>query len=381
MKKCTWCGKEYSHDVLRCSVDGQPLSGEAEASEVESASVRSDPIWRPRVLDFLQAEGIFDRVEGYWRPDWKKIREMIEARVAAADRGGAWTEAAMQWAEQLQTDLGGRYNVRCSERFILLSELDPHAAHQLLAFAESTLENIQEALKEAAWRPKLGKHMVFLFTEDDDYYQYVAYFNRDGTHPTSSGCLIHKDYVHIAMPYLDGRNVRRTLTHELTHNCVVHLQLPLWLNEGLAVTFDRAAANWQSPILDHELRDRHLVFWDSENVQSFWAGTSFGEPGESNALSYSLAEIVVHLLLEKQQDFGGFVLHAKWGDGGQTAALDFLETDLGEAMGTFLGDGNWRPNRKAMVECWNTRKRTQEAAQADASAATGTAKETGQPDH
>lgn len=320
--------------------------------------MQADPTWQPQFLNLLQIEGAFARVEGYLRPDWKKIREVIDKTVAAEDRGVAWTEAAMQWADQLRNDLGGKYNVRCSERFILLSERDPHAADQLLAFAESTLESIREALKEAAWRPKLGKHMLFLFTEDDDYYQYVAYFSREGVHPASSGCLIHKDYVHIAMPCLDGRNIRWALTHELTHNCVVHLQLPLWLNEGLAVTFARTATSWQRPIVDHELRDRHLAFWNSGNIQKFWAGVSFGEPGDSNELSYSLAEITVSLLLAKQQDFGGFVLNAQWGDAGQTAALDFLDTDLGQVMGTFLGDGNWRPNRKAMVECWNAAKKT-----------------------
>jgi len=25
---------------------------------------------------------------------------------------------------------------------------------------------------------------------------------------------------------------------------------------------------------------------------------------------------------------------------------------LGDAIATFLGEGNWRPYRKAMVECW-----------------------------
>lgn len=25
MKKCTWCGKEYSDDATACSIDGQPL--------------------------------------------------------------------------------------------------------------------------------------------------------------------------------------------------------------------------------------------------------------------------------------------------------------------------------------------------------------------
>ena len=32
--------------------------------------------------------------------------------------------------------------------------------------------------------------------------------------------------------------------------------------------------------------------------------------------------------------------------------MDLLGIDLGEIAGTFLGQGNWRPQRKAMVRCW-----------------------------
>jgi hypothetical protein len=145
------------------------------------------------------------------------------------------------------------------------------------------------------------------------------------------------------------------------HNCVVHLQLPLWLNEGLAVIFDRTIAQGRQPFLDHELRDRHLVFWNPENIQEFWAGLSFGEPGESNQLSYSLAEILVNLLLSESKGFGEFVKHADWRDAGQTAALGILGRDLGETAGTFLGEGNWRPRRKAMVDYWEAEKKAKEA--------------------
>src|SRR6266404_2797366 len=95
MKKCTWCGKEYADDAVRCAVDGQPLSGEEGLSEGEPPSEQADPTWRPQFLNLLQVEGAFARIEGYLRPDWKKIREVIEKTVAAEDQGVAWTEAAM----------------------------------------------------------------------------------------------------------------------------------------------------------------------------------------------------------------------------------------------------------------------------------------------
>ena len=367
MKKCTYCGKQYPDDALRCDLDRKPLVAYSATPEalapgaISTAAVSataSVSSFLPNHPDLLQVAWAFTWVEGYSRPNWKRIGEAIRNQVPPEDQRDAWTEAAVQWLEQVRGDLGGQYSIRSSDRFVLLSELASNEAANLLSFAELTLDRIHLALADAAWKTGLGKHVILLFTEDDDYLQYVAYFDRDGVHPASAGCLIHWGYVHIAIPRLAGHHIRSTLAHELAHNCVAHLGLPLWLNEGLAVTFSRATADGRHPLLDHDLRTRHLAFWNPATIQKFWSGASFHEAGDSNELSYNLAEIVVHLLLESQQQFGAFVEHAQWADAGQTAALDFLGKDLGVAMATFLGEGNWRPNRKAMVECWNAAQRS-----------------------
>jgi hypothetical protein len=350
-------------------VDGEPLSGgepsqgtglmpNARPAELitdwsmgrSSTKPNPDPE-HPQLLDLSQIEAAFAWVEGYSRPNWKLIREMIEQRVATENIADAWAEAVVQWADQLRTDLGGQYAVRSSPEFVLLSAQDTRVADDLLRFAELTLKQIYGWLKEAAWQWTHGKHVILLFEDQEDYYQYVAYFYPDGTHPASGGCLIHKDYIHIAMPY-DGRSIRRALAHELVHNSVVHLALPLWLNEGLAVAFERSTTQTQSHILDGDLQERHLAFWNRQNIQKFWAGVSFDEPGDSNVLSYNLAEILTHLLLNGASELPAFVKAARWDDAGQTAALDVLGADLGQIAGTFLGPGEWRPNRKAISECW-----------------------------
>ncbi len=375
MKKCTWCGKEYANDAELCAIDGQALEGNepppaqlarrpsgaeslVEAIEQQPGPPRPvrwtdvDAAWRPETIEIAEIERAFVFTEGYSRPNWQLIRNTIDRTVPPGKLSEAWTEAAIRWVLQLRADLGGQYRLRRSEQFLFLSALDPATAEGLLVFAERTLDRITTALRDAAWRSKLGKHVVLLFTEEDDYYQYVSYFDAEGVHPTSGGCLLHKDYVHIAMPYLNGRSVRQSLTHELLHNSLVHLPLPLWLNEGLAMVFDWTADDCRRPFLDHDLRDRHLVFWNSDNIQKFWSGVSFAEPGDSNQLSYSLAEVIVHLLLSEPRDFLGFLKAADWRDAGQTAALEAMGTDLGQIMATFLGEGDWRPNRKALLECW-----------------------------
>lgn len=100
--------------------------------------------------------------------------------------------------------------------------------------------------------------------------------------------------------------------------------------------------------------------WNEANIQGFWAGTSFREPGDSNELSYSLAEIAINLIAERGGNWGAFVQQANGADAGQTAAIECLGTDLGDVMATFLGPGNWRPRRKAMVTQWEARRKATE---------------------
>jgi len=366
MKICPYCGKDYPDDATRCSIDGEKLIAKdplaaatvTEPIKAEELQAKEAVLIRhtPLLVDLDELDGAFVFSEGYSRPNWKVIGEAIKQAASTEDLPDAWTEAALQWVEQVRSDLGGEYRVMSSTEFILLHALDRAAAARILALAERILEHICLALKDAVWKSGYGKHVILLFTDPDDYYQYVSYFYPEGIHPTSGGCLIYKGYVHIAMPYFEGRAVQRTLTHELVHNSLVHLPLPLWLNEGVALVLDRTATDWKRPILDHDLRDDHLAFWNSENIQRFWSGVSFGEPGDSHKLSYSLAEILVNLLLGFSKDFVAFVKQAHRNDAGQTAALDALQADLGQTVATFLGPGNWRPNRKAIVHLWELRE-------------------------
>ena len=349
MPKCPWCSKEYPDGQKFCPTDHSALGSPEAPSEPDSK-------WQPELIDLSQVNGAFSFEEGYSRPDWKVISEAIQQRITGPDDlNAAWTEAARQWVMQLQSDLGGDYRVKDSPQFILLTALDSKKSGEILVFAENTLDEICAGLKDAAWKPERGKHVILLFLEKDDYYQYVSYFYRDGTHPTSGGCLIHRGYVHIAAPY-EPFGLRSMLAHELTHNCVVHLKLPLWLNEGLARMSERTVAGARGPLLDYDLKERHLAFWNPETIQEFWAGISFQKPGDSNELSYGLAEIVLNLLLEQRGDWGAFLKEAQRDDAGQTAAMDCLGADLGNVMSTFLGEGDWRPRRKAMVTLWEAEK-------------------------
>jgi hypothetical protein len=250
---------------------------------------------------------------------------------------------------ELAADLGGGSRVQRSQNFYCLSDLDEETTRTLLTYAEFVVETIRGCLGKAAWSGYHGKHVLLLFSDPDDYYAYVSYYDRDGLHILSGGVFIQRGYAHIALPYADTLSAQHVLVHELTHNLLCHLSIPLWLNEGLAVVIERLVVR-RNFVVDRELADRHRNHWNETNIQAFWAGKTYDAPGDDSQLSYSLGEILVGLLSEKGADFVEFVKAADWRDGGQDAAINFLNQGLEEFLAGFLGPGNWRPQRKAIAE-------------------------------
>lgn len=350
MKRCSYCGRENDGQATHCLECGTGLPVPPPIEPVPEHPVPPPP---PRLVDLAQLDGAFTLADGFSHPDWALILRLVRERITPPEREAAWEEIALQWVDRLRADLGGAYRARTSPRFILLSELNADTTGALIAFMENARTYLQDQLGEANRRRSWVKRVVLLFTEADDYYQYLSHFYRDGTHPLSAGCLIKHGYTHIAAPYYDLPTARSTLAHELTHACLAHRRLPLWLDEGCATTAEQRLAPGHRPILDPELRDRHLAFWQEERMQQFWAGTSFQEPGDASELSYSLAEIMVSLISRDAPAFIAFLRHARHVDAGQTAALDCLGMSLGDVAGSFLGPGDWRPYRHKLVACWH----------------------------
>jgi hypothetical protein len=191
-----------------------------------------------------------------------------------------------------------------------------------------------------------------LFAEQDDYYQYISYYHSEGTHTSSSGICLSRGYIHIAVRYYSEGVSVQIISHELAHNCIAHLTVPRWLHEGVAQLVEKVIGESRRQLLPDDMVERHHRFWNEERIQGFWAGTSFGEPGDSVELSYSLSEVLMHLMSTNREDFLAFIQSAREEDGGQDAALECLGKCLGDLAGQFLGPGNWRPQRKAIKQCW-----------------------------
>lgn len=370
MIDCSNCGVQNVPTATHCCRCGTELLPPPLPDAVQKTSA---DLPAPKFIEPAVVADSFIFAEDFHHADWDRVRQWIETSVSAADQETAWNEAVLLWLMKLRDDLGGDYFVLQSHQTILLCDQARATARWLLDYASRAAATIKEQLGETARRGTFGKDVILVFCDQDDYYQYLAYHSPDGEQAASGGVCIHSGYPHIALPWHDEFEAANTIVHELTHNCLAHLPLPLWLNEGVAVTLQKAIAppprslaqgdqsalfaaaiNWQSPIMWDELAERHFSFWTGENIQSFWAGTSFFEPGDPNELSYILAEVFVKLLTERSdgQTFRAFLEAAHQDDAGQAAAMDILGVQLGDIAATFLGEGQWCPQRRAMVACW-----------------------------
>jgi hypothetical protein len=304
---------------------------------------------------------------GFTRVDWGKYWDLLEKEGAAHAKG--WEEAKLEWCEQIRSDLGGNARVHIAPNVILVTDMEEALARGCVNYADEVHGLLRLALSDLGHPHANGRVPLFIFQDDADYYDYLGYhYPNEGTFPASAGIQIRDWCQHVAIHSPEGRSAALTIAHELCHLLVSHLALPTWIDEGVAMKLPRALAasarrgntGWwnaleqqQGPLMMEDTLDRLGWFWTEDRIQTFWAGTSWNEAGDSSDLSYTLAELLVTQLSDDWGSFLGFLAAANYNDGGQTAALDHLGICLGEAVAPFVEPGTYRPVRKAMVDRWN----------------------------
>ena len=286
--------------------------------------------------------------EGFCHPDWAAIYEIIEKSVPESEWNAAWEAASRSWVERVREKLGGDYQVYETEDFMLLSEAPMRVIKGAGRSCEDSLKRILASLEGVASDDGVGKHVVMIFASLDDYYGYIAYFFPEGESPMSGGvCLSGDGYVHFAFPTTDYSSYRTVLVHELTHGCLGHLPIPAWLNEALAMRMEQVICGSDNFRLDQELYDKHLAYWNAETIQQFWSGESWGIPGDSDQLSYNLAQVLWRKieadLAATRPEIVRFILDAHFKDGGEAACQGTFDLSLGDLVTDFLGEGEWAP--------------------------------------
>ena len=197
--------------------------------------------------------------------------------------------------------------------------------------------------------PPWGKDILVVFEDVESYYKYVSYYYPDaGEFAFSSGMYIDTGCAHFVTVKADLRAIEPVIAHEMTHGCLTHLPLPLWLNEGLAVnTEHRIARVSGSHLTAHELHRKHLSFWRPQEIQEFWSGESFKRTDDGDILSYDLARFIVAQFAKDWETFKDFVLDADAADAGAASAQEHLRIDLGAIACALLqkkSSPQWQPD-------------------------------------
>ena len=280
--------------------------------------------------------------------DWERLHEEGGTALEGEAAHVYWDSAAQDWLDALCEALGEPYHVTGSDDFLLLSTLEARPAQVFLATCQRMRARIVRNLGALADSGGWGRHVVMVFEEPDDYYDYVShYYPEGGEYAMSSGMFIQAGYGHFVMPLEQIDAMEPIIAHELTHCLLTHLPIPAWLNEGLAVNtehtmFPQLAAPQAQLYFPHEVAAQHAAYWNADSIQAFWSGKSFLATDDGNRLSYDLAKKITALAARDEAAFRAFVAQAHLQDGGLAAEhhLGFPIAHLAEAV---LGEGPWQP--------------------------------------
>lgn len=294
-------------------------------------------------VDFSALADLFPAPDGLCRPDWEALGDWVEGQ--PEERWDAlYTALARHWVEELARQFGGRRAVHASREFLLLTPLPDGRARLLLDFAERARKEILRTLEAAADDAGYGPHVLIHLPRQHDYYRYVSHFHPDGEWPQSGGMHIRSGYHHMVLAADDQTNLECTVAHELTHAVLEHLDLPLWLEEGLTQTMERRLSRY-SPPFTRDDAEKLVDCWRTLGLAPFWSGLSWQIPGDPNECSYRLALLLTDSLLGRHagRAFQDFVLEADPADAGEAASRRHLGRGLGDQVADLLGPGNWAP--------------------------------------
>ena len=285
--------------------------------------------------------------EGIPHPDWEIVSNVVGAMPASQ-----WQDAALAadraWLDWLRGWIGLDYRCFESDVALLLTTQPERLAQVKLAYLGTTLRRIERTLEELADHGAAGKELLIAFADEDDYYRYVSgFYPEEGSFAMSAGMHLGWGRPHFVTHGMELEHIEPTIVHEMTHSCVQHLPLPLWLNEGIAQSVEyRFAPRHRNPREQLELMRKQSSFWTLDTIQQFWSGEAFQLPDAHQEMAYALALSITDAFAQDWPGFKAFVSQARRDDAGAGAARKVLGLDLGHYVRLFLeqpDDGDWSP--------------------------------------
>lgn len=271
------------------------------------------------------------------------------AEAATGSDAAALAAVRRAWLLHLRDALGGHFRIRESDEAIVLSSLDPATTDAILRFVATTRARLVRLLQDVAGFAPGEKSIVLVVDDEDSYYRYIAnHYPDEGEFGFSGGVFLSHGCPHFVVKRGEFRTLEPVIAHEMTHSALAHLELPLWIDEGLAVnTEHRLVGTGTRTHTAHELHAKHLAFWDADRIQEFWSGRSFHRSDDGQMLSYELARILVRELSRDWAPFAAFARAAERGDAGHGAARRLLGVDLAASVCAIFEktpDARWMPD-------------------------------------
>jgi hypothetical protein len=290
--------------------------------------------------------GAIQNRNGLPRPDWDVIFAWVEQNVAEDDLDDTWCNIALSWLNELSGPLPKGYESSASDNFFVLGKGTPAERDRYLRWCEFALCKVQQILPDVTSDEGYGKHLLIAFEEEDAYYDYISdYYPEEGKFGLSLGMFIDSGYGHIVICRAPLTEQERVIAHEITHNLIRHLPLPVWLNEGLTQVIEDMVMGSSYFVLAPEIGRDSRRYWNAETIQTFWSGESFADL-DSQELSYALARILFsNLLRDYPKQTIPFLQAANYSDAGNAAVMEYCGTTLSDLAAQFLGPGDWQPNR------------------------------------
>ena len=282
--------------------------------------------------------------------NWLKFENWLNSIPDQEHRKNAIQLGHRAWLSFMRQAIGPHCYLYESDEAIVLATLEPNVIMAGARFIKTTKERIRRILREIARFPVDAKSILLVFDDAGSYQRYCSIYNpRAGQNQQSSGMFIGvASCPHFVTMRAELLQVEPVITHELVHSAVQWLDIPLWLNEGMAVSIERRLHQTRGQFNSApELVAQLQAFWDESRIQQFWSGTSFHRDDAGTPLSYELAHILVENLAHQQKEFIRFVLSAKRGDAGAIAARKELSLDLGAAVCILLernATEKWSPH-------------------------------------
>ena len=264
--------------------------------------------------------------------NWRALEEWAGGNSDALELG------RRAWLLHLRDALPPPLQLHESPDALVLSAFSRITAKSAAHCIANVRERIGQLLGGIAQRPS-GKHSILIAIQPDSFHKYVSiYPSLANVSASTRGVFINLGCPHLVTVNENLWTLEPVIAREMTRGAIEHLELPLWLEEGIAIYAEKQIAiSGRDAGEAVATTANHRAFWNAQRFQEFWSGEIFHGTDDAIALSRDLARSMVEHLAKDRASFVEFATNASRDDGGAAAALGLLKQDLGDIATLVLG--------------------------------------------